>query len=251
MDTNGINENILSQELREHTEAPPELKEEIWEGIEQELFYQKRQGEYKKMKKRNRFMKFAVAAAAVALLIVGIQTETGHAFIDQIREMFAPEKEVAQDIEGIEEESNLHLNEGIEASYVIYVDEERYRMVNEENRDLIVPKEPLGSAYPEVSMEIKQVVDRAPEDLLGSVEADLKEEFAEVSPLEEVTSPVKGWKIFGIEGSQWDSPFYKVYVISNGHEGSFIITQKYFLEAEEGHGARFDEMLKEFHLVEE
>lgn len=40
------------------------------------------------------------------------------------------------------------------------------------------------------------------------------------------------------------------YEFVQGEEGSFIITQRYFLEASEGHGVRFDEMLKQFKILD-
>jgi len=53
-----------------------------------------------------------------------------------------------------------------------------------------------------------------------------------------------------VDGSEWDSKVTQVYIISNEKEGSFVIQQKYFLEAAEGHGTRFYHILNEFKIVE-
>ena len=67
---------------------------------------------------------------------------------------------------------------------------------------------------------------------------------------EAVTEPLEGYNLHGISGSEWDSPVTNVYVVDNQNDGSFVITEKYFLEAAEGHGARFYAMLQEFEIME-
>ena len=86
--------------------------------------------------------------------------------------MFAPEREIIQNIEGHEEKTNVHLNEGTDALYVIYVDESRYKMMKGEKSDFITTLHPLPERYPEVSMEIRQVLDEKPEDLVKIVESN-------------------------------------------------------------------------------
>lgn len=94
-----------------------------------------------------------------------------------IKDLFAPEKEIIQSIEGQDEETNVHLNEGTNADYVIYLDETRYKMMNSEDSDIITTIEPLPAQYPEVTMEIKQVADETPEDLVSKIETELKKTF--------------------------------------------------------------------------
>ena len=67
-----------------------------------------------------------------------------------------------------------------------------------------------------------------------------------------MTEPVEGYQLHGIQngGQKWDDEVVHAYVISNGKEGSFVITERYFLEAAEGHGARFYAMLQEFQILE-
>ena len=249
-------EDKLEKALISNTEFSPDLKEEIWENIDNELFAKNprknspNKKEMRRMKKQNRFIKYVASAAALALILIGLQTETGLALVDHVKEMFAPEKEVESIIEGIEEDSELKLRESNENAYVIYIDEERYKLISEGEVDRIVPKEPLGDIYPEVSMEIRQVKNEAPEALIEQLKLDLQQELANVSQVQKVESPVSGWKVFGDEGSEWDSPFKVIYTVSDEQGGSYAITQQYFLEAAEGHGARFDEMLKEFYIIE-
>ena len=239
----------LKQALRDHTETPAEVKKEIWHNLEAELFAE--QKETVDMKKQPaRFIKYVASVAAALMIILSLQTPTGHAVINQIKAMFVPEKEITQNIEGMEENQNVNLNEGRESSYVVYVDEERYQLIKGDDADRVMPRVPLGENYPEVTMEIKQVEGKEPHVIAQELSLGMKDDFPIFFETREVKDPVTGWMIEGVAGNEWNSPVVKVYVISNQNQGSFVITQRYFLEATEGHGARFDEMLKEFHLVE-
>lgn len=228
------------------------LKEEIWNELEKELFSKEKlnRGYLRKMKNKNRLIPFIVTVAAGVLIAFSLQTDTGMAFMKGIKDMFVPEKEVIQNIEGMDEETEVQLNEGTNAEYVIYVDETRYKLINGEKSDIVTTINPLPENYPEVTMEIKQVPDKKPEILVEKLEAELKNGFPDLREVEEVTEPVQGYKLHGAAGNQADSRIVNAYVISNGKEGSFVITQYYFLEAAEGHGARFHHMLESFEIVE-
>lgn len=202
------------------------------------------------MKKKRKIIPIMIVAAAVIMLLFSTQTDTGTAFIKQVKDMFVPEKEIIQSIEGTEEETEVVLQEGKDAEYVIYLDEERYKLVKGESSDVITTKEPLEDRYPEVSMEIKQFKDVPPEDMVATLETEIASTYTKVTETENVTEPIEGYKIHGISGSEWDSPVTNVYVIDNRHGGSFVITEKYFLEAAEGHGARFYAILQEFKIID-
>lgn len=241
-------EKELEERLEEMSKFHLNDKEEIWNGIEKELFPESNRKP--KAKKKNRKWGVLVAAAAIIVLAFGMQTETGSAIVDKVKSMFEPEKDIIQSIEGIEEDTNLQLNEGKNADYVIYVDEERYVMNESETGDIIRPKEPLGEIYPEVSMVITEVKDKGAADVFTEVKDDILSEYPTVILVEQTTEPVQGYMLFAKkDGTDWDNELTKIYVIDNKVEGSFVIQQKYFAEAEEGHGVRFDEMLKEFHIV--
>lgn len=188
--------------------------------------------------------------AAGVMILFSTQTESGNAFIKQIKDMFVPEKEIIQSIEGNNEETNVNLQEGKDSNYIIYIDEDRYKLVPGETSDIITTKEPLEKRYPEVSMEIKQYTDITPQEMVMTLETDLASEYTKVTETESVSDPVEGFKLHGISGSEWNSPVTNVYVVDNLKGGSFVITEKYFLEAAEGHGARFYAMPQEFKIVE-
>ena len=142
------------------------LKDEIWNGLENELFSEEKvnRGEVKKMKKKNRVIPIIITTAAALVIAFSLQTDTGMAFMKGIKDMFVPEKEITQSIEGQDEKTDVNLNEGTNSEYVIYVDETRYKMIKGDKADVITTIEPLPEKYPEVTMEIRQVADQKPED---------------------------------------------------------------------------------------
>ncbi|MFB5086720.1 hypothetical protein PGC35_05780 [Psychrobacillus sp. PGGUH221] len=237
-------------EILKHTEDnQDQLKEDIWNNLDRELFPEKNRKD-KHLKKKSKFVPITIAAAAAVILLFSTQTNTGMAFIKQIKDIFVPEKQITQSIEGMDEETEVVLQEGKDSEYVIYIDEERYKLIQGETSDIITTKEPLEEKYPEVSMEIKQITDKSPEDMVSTLEKELKAEYTNVTETERVTEPIEGFKLHGISGSEWDSPITNVYIVDNKNGGSFVIREKYFLEAAEGHGARFYAMLQQFEIVE-
>ena len=241
----------IKKSLEDNINISHEEKQEIWNNIERELFAKQSKGELKMKRSKKRSYQGLVVAAAVLIVAIGVQTEMGHAIIDQIKEFFAPQKNIVQEIEGNKEKTDINLQTPSSTDYVIYVDEERYVFVDGEESDMITMKNPPVGNYPEVSMKIKQVINKTPEDVIKDLETSISEEYNTFHKPEEIREPIVGWTLMGLKGQNWDSEVIKIYVLSNGKQGSFIITQKYFLEAAEGHGVRFDEMVKEFHLIDE
>lgn len=250
---NNLDNQIKEAFDRKNAQVTDGLKEEIWNGLEEELFHeiQYSKGEKKIMKTKKHVISLIIAVAAALLIAFSLQTSPGMAFIKSIQDMFVPEKEISQSIEGQEESTEVHLNEGKDAEYVIYIDETRYKMIRGENTDIITTVDPLPEKYPEVTIEIKQITNEKPEDLVQKIEAKLTKDFPELREIETVTEPVEGFLLHGAAGSESDSKIVHAYVISNGNGGSFVITENYFLEAAEGHGARFHHMLESFEIVEQ
>lgn len=228
------------------------MKDDIWNGLEKELFSDEllKRGVRRNMNKRKRVLPIIITIAAGLLIVFSLQTSTGTAVMKGIKEMFVPEKEIIQNIEGMDEETDVQLNEGTNAEYVLYIDETRYKLINGDSEDIITTIDPLPEGYPEVTMEIKQVLDTQPEVLVKNIESVLKQDFPDLREIEEVIEPVRGFQLHGAAGNEAKSKIVNAYVISNEKDGSFVITQYYFLEAAEGHGARFHHMLESFEIVE-
>ncbi len=257
MDEKNVEKEIKASLLK-HTDDASSQKEEIWAQIETKLDLKMEEKPMKleprstrrsTTRKKSKGWLTGTIAAAVLLGIFTTSTDTGQAFVSSIREYFAPEKTIVEEIEGMPEEKEVVLKES-KAGYIIYIDEENYSMIQEDDMDKIVFNVELDDIYPEVSMSIKQVEDQTPEEVAVAIQAELQTAFATVKEIEPVMDPVNGLLISAIDGNEWDSVVRKVYVVSNQKEGSFVIEQRYFLEASEGHGARFYHMLREFQVVE-
>jgi|GEM_PF-353524 len=268
---------MITEALYNHSNSDSVSKENIWNNIAQELqlkesggvdvdttmkssndralhieqSFSKESNIYKKNnRKSNKWIWITTFVAAASVVGMMVTTNTGQAFVNQIKQYFVPEKKVIEEYEGMPEEKDIVLQD-TKSGYVIYIDEDRYKLVQEESQDVISPKVPLEERYPEVSMSIKQVVGMSPEQVIAEQQQLLAEKYAKVEVPVQVTEPLEATLISATDGQNWDSPVAKVYVLSNGHGGSFVITEKYFLEAAEGHGARFYYMLEQFTRVDQ
>jgi len=190
-------------------------------------------------------------AAAFMAFGVFLAMPAGTAFMHDVKTWLAPEKKAEVEVEGEKEQTDQQLHQNEESRYVIYYDKERYKLVQEDGKDVITTKEPLPEPYPEVSMTIEQEKDVSPEELIQRLSEELKGRFADIKEVEKVSEPVEGYRVRALNGREWDSEVIVVYAVGNGKQGSFAITEKYFLEASEGHGARFSQMLKEFRVLDE
>ena len=234
------------------TEETAELKNMVWNNIQKELNLD--EGKVRSFKRSHRrkkngiseFIKYGSIAAAVAV-VIGANTQYGQAAVGKIKELFVPNKIVKQEIEGMPSENNMALKEG--SKYIIYMDEEMYTMQNLEGKDKIVPKNKAEN-YPEVFMEIEQIKDKKPEVVALEVEKELKAKYKTVKNEGIVKEPLSSTLLRANSGVQSKDTVVQYYLVDNTKGGTFVIKQQYFMEASEGHGARFYHMLKEFKIVE-
>lgn len=239
-----INERKLEEALMNGTDEAVHLKEAVWANIEKDLAFKKD----KKPKKKIGIFKYGVIAAALALVVLATNTKYVNLAVDKIKDMFAPTKIINQTLEGDLEETQVEL-EASSQKYIIYVDKSIYEIVKEKDKDIIRPKERVET-LPEVSMTIEQVA-KKPEEAAKDIEQELNSKFPKVTNLGEVTTPVKGLAYHAIDGNLATSTVVDYYIVDNEKGGSFIIKKQYFLEVAEGHGVRFDNMLKEFKIIKE
>lgn len=246
---NQMEDKKIKEALFEGTKEVTELKNMVWSNIERELSQDMKKREVVKNKKNkvSSFMKYGSMAAALAL-VIGLNTEYGQAAVDKIKELFVPNKVVKQQIEGMDENSNVALKEG-SAKYIIYIDEERYTMTKMYGKDKIAAKV-KGKNTPEVFMEISQVEGKKPDAVAPEIEAELKTKYQKVENRGKVDYPLKATLIYANSGLNSNSTVIRYYLVDNTKGGTFLIKEQLFIEAEEGHGARMDNMLKEFKIIE-
>lgn len=242
----------IREALERGTENSINLKEKVWEGIRMEVEprYRGVSRMSRKNKKVRRLPRILGTGAVAAVLAVAFftGTQTGKAAIDKIKEMFVPEKQIVQEIEGSPEDTQMDLKES-KMGYILYIDEERYYMEQKDGVDRIVAKH-QGENTPEVFMEISQVEDKDPETLAEEIKAQLKSEFEIFKDIGKVSEPLDAIFFYALGGNEWNDVVVRYYLVDNTKGGTFVIKQQFFLEAEEGHGVRLDNMLKEFKIVE-
>lgn len=253
----------LKKRLHEESQYDDKLKDEIWSQIELQLegspsrTTKKQAQAWEKANMNNKGrtsqMKFVKITAGVAAVAVGVTVfltlPAGTAMMKSIQNWFAPEKQIEIELEGDKEQTQGQVHVDEESRYAIYYDKERYKLVQEEGKDVITTIDPLPEPFPQVSLTIEQDVSKKPEELAQEIAEQLASEYAEVREIEQVTSPVNGYSIHAIDGHDRLSKVITVYVTSNEQEGSFILTNNYFLEAAEGHGSRFRQTLEQFEVL--
>lgn len=148
-------------------------------------------------------------------------------------------------IEGMEEEVGLNLQVSTSLPYAIYVDKERYRMEKGAERDSILP---LWEVDPEVFMSIQHREEVAVSALAAEIEEELREKYAEANIYREghVEKPLPSYHLYAVNAEAWNDAVERYYLVEDFEGGAFVIRQKLFAEAVEGHGTRFNGMLEEF-----
>ena len=267
--------NDIRKAVDNSIENTQEQKERIWRHIDAET-------RVYEMKKRKNTAALMAASIVLAVLVVFTAfTPTGRAAVNKIIAIFASEKAVVTNVEGEQEDSsqNLYVDGEKEeeqvmitqapdlepessaqksVSYVMYVDEERYSVQKGEDEDIIFPKD-YPEDYPPVDMRISQVQDKTVELMSADLFSQLNETYDNVYNAEPVSfAHVSGQMLMAFNGDingdkdtmpQWDDEVTKVYILDNTQGGVFVIWVRYFVEAEEGHGARLEQMLAQFEII--
>ncbi|MBQ7961570.1 MAG: hypothetical protein IJ289_03140 [Clostridia bacterium] len=204
------------------------------------------------------------AVLAVVFVLMFSQTPLGVAAFSTIKEnviefveSLFPPKDVVVYIEGeteimthmpaVQEASTQENDELSSPGFVIYYDSEMYTMVEENNVTYI--RYISGDNLPVCEMEIKFIPDVKPEMLADAVRNEMCSEWAYVSEIYDLYGTDAVCFDFSA-GDEWNSVCGKVSIFSAGENGAFLITARYFGEAQEGHGVRFAQMLQTFEVIE-
>ena len=257
------------------TKSTEAEKERMWRRIDAEI-------KVNEMRKKRSAAGWMAASIILAVLVVFTAfTPTGRAAVNRIIALFAAEKTVTTTVEGEQEEAvqDLYVDGGKEEAqvvvseapeedkendeqkpvrYVLYIDEERYTMVKGDNEDIIVPKD-YPQDYPPVDMRISQKGNQSVDSMTDEIFTQLNDAYDNVYDAEPVSfAHISGQKLAAFNGDingdketmpQWDDEVTKVYIFDNTLGGVFVIRIRYFMEAEEGHGARMEQMLDQFEII--
>jgi len=254
-------EERLKASLRQGTEPASRMQEDVWSRIAERIAAEPepapsgrpeppsvRRGNRRRTYRRRAVVGGAAAAAMLAAFLAA--APSGQALVAEVKSWFVPEKTVEESLEGLPGSTEVELQEG-EFGYVIYFDEERFRMIRGDGVDRIVPIESPGGAYPEVYMEISRRAG-SPADVANALAEAVRTEPTVIGP-RRVEEPIDAWEVYAVGGAgglEWNDPVVRYLAFDDRAGGSFVAKQKYFLEAEEGYSARFQLMMKEFYITE-
>lgn len=196
-------------------------------------------------------------ASAISLLLVGCNVAEPKEDIDVEAPLEVPTqpevsiidrpatKDIVQSIEGQEVTTPMELVEGSDARYSLYVDKELYTFETARDKDLLTTRDAAPDSYPETTLQFLFIKSKKPEALVN----DLKMEYMIAMEEQRVTSPVDAISLHGTAGNEPTSEVVTLYLLEM-EMGTLLITEKCFLEAQEGHGARFEQMLATLELNE-
>ncbi len=135
--------------------------------------------------------------------------------------------------------------------FLIYVNEEQFGIQDKDGLYSIRSiQDPLPEDLPECGLDIFHLPGTSPDQARQAAEDALKDRCPDMTR-EELAAALPGSLYLRAgEGLEWDSKQTEIWFVSDGQGGSFIITARYFLEAEEGMGARFRDMVSSFRVVD-
>jgi len=258
--------------------------EDVWQSIQKTLDQEKRTTRRKQFMKRT----WIAGVAAVAILVAAVfflsmdtqaperateipnesinnarndelsEDDPGY-FAQEIQKLentYPEQQQIPLEIEGMTEQIPMVRVVPGNLAYLFYVDEDRYEISFDEPAPnqisvLVNARDQLGAAYPEVGLKIDTVPGKTPTELASEQAAILEARYPGMTiEAEPVTEPIVGYKLHARAGDEANSEVTTVYVLDEQHDDStIVITQTVFLEAQEGHGARFYAMLKTLEVL--
>lgn len=213
-------------------------------------------------KKKIRFRGWIVAAVVLVPVIAFLQTPTGVNAREYVsgtvavafRQLFPPKKapvSVEGQTEIVSQEAAIQEPAGEKGStgtpgFAIYYDTESYTLVEEGEFTFI--RFVTDAQIPPCEVEICHIPGQNPAAEAEAAREEMAAEFETVSEVETLED-LDGVSFSYYVGMSWDSPCGCVYFLSDGQGGSFRIISRYFVEAAEGHGSRFAQMIGTFRVL--
>lgn len=223
-------------------------------GVDEDLLEQSE----KRTKRPARWLGWGMALAACLAVVFAAGAVTGPA--DAVPEgPGVPEKpgtEAAASVELPESEGQYHFlqfrmdRKQDAPPFSIFVNEESYFAYERDGVYVISPRL-TAEGLPECLLEISWT-GTPPAEEARNVESQLGSLYENVRGAHSGAvdsmwpSPWNAYIVWGDNGADWDAAQRLAWVVSDGQEGSFILSASYFTEATEGHGAMFYDMMCTF-----
>lgn len=200
---------------------------------------------------------YVLAAAACLMLVLAL----GHALPSWIGASVTPDVPDAGQLvlpEQGHEIGTLRLlsytpeSQSDTVDFLIYVNEEQFSIQEENGLYRIRSSDPLPEDFPECGMDIIHFPGTSASQTRSEAESALKDRYPEMSS-EELTAALPGSLYLRASESRdpvWDTEQAEFWFVDDGQGGTFVLAVRYYLEAEEGMGARFRDMVSSFRVVD-
>ena len=216
-----------------------------------------------KKKNRTPYFRWIAAAIALVMILTFFQTAPGVEALEIVKEAVTsfietlfPPKDIPVDVEG-ETEVKHHEAGGREPEmqedgtvttpgFAIYYDTELYTMSEEDGVTYI--RFVADNDLPPCEVEIRHIPGVAPDDGAEAAKQEIEQSWKSVSEVRNLETR-EGFVFAFSAGTNWDSACGDVFFLSDGRDGCFQITAHYFVEAMEGHGVRFAQMVQTFEVI--
>lgn len=133
--------------------------------------------------------------------------------------------------------------------FLIYVNEEQFNIREENGLYSIRSINSLPDNFPECGLDIAHLASTSPDEAMQSATEVLSRRYAEIFQEEESAIFPHSPYLRASAGTDWDSEQVELWFVSDGQGGTFVLASRYFLEAEEGLGLRFQDMVSSFRVV--
>lgn len=133
--------------------------------------------------------------------------------------------------------------------FLIYVNEDQFFIREENGLYSIRSTSPLPENFPELGLDILHLPGTAPDTAKADAEAAMNDRYEAVTSEELAVALPGSLYLRASAGTDWDSEQAEFWFVDDGQGGTFVLTARYFLEAEEGMGMRFRDMVSSFRVV--
>lgn len=132
--------------------------------------------------------------------------------------------------------------------FLIYVNEEQFAICEEQGLYSIRSINPLPDDFPECGLDILHLEAASPDEAKKAAAEAMKDRYPEIQDEESAIMPKTPY-LRASAGTDWNSEQAELWFVNDGQKGTFVLTARYFLEAEEGLGMRFRDMASSFRVV--
>lgn len=137
--------------------------------------------------------------------------------------------------------------EGVD--FLIYVNEEQFNICEDNGLYSIRNNDPLPEGFPVCGLDILHMPETAPEEAVREAEKTFPRLYGEDAAHPNANCLPGSLYYRSSEGTAWDSKQAELWFVDDGQGGTFALTARYFLEAEEGLGQCFRDMVSSFRVV--